>query len=86
MGVSEGESRGDPVAGGEEILHPNATVGQPRSQHCFLGVVPPLAVKARAVDEDILGDEFFKLSDLLRFEDPKVAADDLGIALADGFG
>jgi len=27
-----------------------------------------------------------ELSDLLRFEDPKVAADDFGVALAEGFG
>lgn len=57
--VGVGESRSDPVAGREEILHPNAAVGQPRSQHCSLGVVPALAVKARAVDEDVLSDEFF---------------------------
>lgn len=34
----------------------NDSVGQPGSQHCSLGMVPALAVKARAVNEDVLGD------------------------------
>lgn len=71
---------------GEEVVHPHAAIGQPRSQHCSLGMVPPLAVKARAVNEDVLGDEFLELGDFLRLEDPEIAADDLGIALAGGFG
>jgi hypothetical protein len=48
--------------------------------------VPALAVKARAVNEDVLGDELFELGDVLGLEDPKIAADDFGVALADGFG
>lgn len=29
VGLSEGESRGDPVAGLEEVFHPNATLDSP---------------------------------------------------------
>ncbi|WP_170166490.1 hypothetical protein [Lentzea atacamensis] len=36
--------------------------------------------------EDVLGDELGQLGDVPRLEDPEIAADDLGIACADGFG
>jgi hypothetical protein len=48
--------------------------------------VPSLDVLPGAVDEDVLGDQFLELSDLPRLVDPKVATDDIRIALADGFG
>lgn len=85
VGVGERESHGHSVAGREEVVYLYTAVGQSRSQHRSLGIVPPLAVNARAVNEDVFGDELLELGDLFRLEDPKVAADDLGIALAEGF-
>lgn len=46
--------------------------------------MPSLDVLVGAVDEDILGHQISELGDVLRFEDLKVATDDVGTALSGG--
>lgn len=86
MVIGQGEGHGDAISGGEEVVHPHTAVGQTWSQDRSLGIAPPLNVLAGSMDKHILGDELCELINVLCLEHSKVAADHIGIALADGIG
>jgi hypothetical protein len=84
--VGQGEGHGDTVGSREEIVHAHPAVGQTRGQHSPFGMPPAPESPAGAVDDHVFGYEIFKIGDISRLEDSKVAEDHIDIAPSRAFG